>query len=252
MTERPPPNSGGQEADRHARGWSTIHPSARFLIAVTAACLLTAAGGMLDVWVYLTHGHVFANAQTGNIVLFAIGLAAGHTVEALRHVPSMTAFVVGLLLSRTTGTMLKRSGRNSRAIRLSVECVLLVALAGVADRLSDHVVTACVGFLAAVQITTLSHIGDWSFNTGMTTGNLLGAVSAFSQACFDPRSKPHWFHTLALGWICVAFALGAILGGYLAPRWHGATLIAVAGLVLGANVISFRAPDPLSLDDDGR
>jgi uncharacterized membrane protein YoaK (UPF0700 family) len=224
----------------------------RFLIPVAASCLLTVAGGMLDAWVYLEHGHVFANAQTGNVVLFAIKLAAGDTAGALRHIPSITAFIVGLLLSRVLATVLKRSGVNSRTIRLSAECVLLVALAAVAGRLPDHAVTACVGFIAAVQITTVSHIGSWSFNTGMTTGNLRSAVSAFVKALFDPRSKPDWLHVLALGCVCTAFPIGAVSGGFLAPSWHGMTLLAIAGLVLAATLVSLGSPDPFSLDDAGR
>ena len=221
----------------------------RFLIPVATSCLLTVAGGMLDTWVYMEHGHVFASAQTGNVVLFAIKLAAGDTAGALRHVPSIAAFVVGLLLSRVLATVLKRSGVNSRTIRLLAECVLLVALAVVAGRLSDHVITACVGFIAALQITSVSHIGDWSFNTGMTTGNLRSAVSAFVKALFDPRSKPDWLHVLALGCVCVAFPIGAISGGFLAPSWHSMTLLVIAALVLAATLVSLGSPDPFSLDD---
>jgi uncharacterized membrane protein YoaK (UPF0700 family) len=39
-----------------------------FIIAV----FFTLAGGFMDAYSYLARGHVFANAQTGNIVLFAV------------------------------------------------------------------------------------------------------------------------------------------------------------------------------------
>jgi uncharacterized membrane protein YoaK (UPF0700 family) len=200
---------------------------------------------MLDAWVYIAHGHVFANAQTGNIVLFAINLAAGDTRAAWRHIPSLAAFTIGLLLSRVSGTVLKRWGRNSRTVRLGAECVLLVALAAVADHLPDDIVTACVGFLAALQITSLSHIGHWSFNTAMTTGNINRAVSALTMALFDPRATLDWLQAATLGALCVAFGLGAIMGAWLTPRWAGMTLLAIAGLVLAATLLSVRAPDPL-------
>lgn len=47
----------------------------RRLIVLLATCLVTLAGGAVDAWVYLGHGHVFANAQSGNIVLMGIALA---------------------------------------------------------------------------------------------------------------------------------------------------------------------------------
>jgi uncharacterized membrane protein YoaK (UPF0700 family) len=142
----------------------------------------------MDAWVYMDHGRVFANAQTGNVVLFGIYVAGGDFTAAARHVPSIVAFILGLVLSRLTGAWLKKAGLNSRNVRLTVECVLLVALALIAGRLPNGAVTACVGFIAALQITSLSHIGDVTFNTGMTTGNLRGAFSAAIAILYDPAS----------------------------------------------------------------
>ena len=199
----------------------------------------------MDAWVYLDHGHVFANAQSGNVVMIGTELAAGRPAEALAHVPSLAAFIAGLLLSRLLGWALKRHGLNSRTVRLLGECALLLALAATVDRLTDTVVTASVGFVAAVQITSLSHIGTWSFNTGMTTGNLRGAVSALARALTETPSREHWVQAAVIGCICVAFAGGACLGGFLTPRWHGATLYVMAALVLVGTVMIWPMPDPV-------
>ena len=42
--------------------------------SLRVAMLLALAGGFLDAYTYVTRGGVFANAQTGNIVLFGINL----------------------------------------------------------------------------------------------------------------------------------------------------------------------------------
>ena len=42
---------------------------------LTAACVLSVVGGFLDIYTYLYRGHVFANAVTGNMVLFGLSLA---------------------------------------------------------------------------------------------------------------------------------------------------------------------------------
>ena len=163
------------------------------------ACILTAAGGAMDAWVYLAHGHLFANAQTGNVVLFAIYAAAGELTDAAHIVPSITFFVVGLLSSRLAGAWLKKKGLNSRNVRLSAECAALLVLALAVGKLPNDFVTACVGFVAAVQITSLSHVGSASFNTGMTTGNLRGAVSAAVAAWLDPSSEKDHARAATLG-----------------------------------------------------
>jgi uncharacterized membrane protein YoaK (UPF0700 family) len=199
----------------------------------------------MDAWVYMDHGHVFANAQTANVVLFAIYVAGGDLTAAARHVPSIMAFILGLVSSRLTGAWLKQAGLNSRNLRLTGECVLLVALALIASRLPNGAVTACVGFIAAVQITSLSHIGDVTFNTGMTTGNLRSAFSAASAVLYYPASKRDRIRAVAFSSMCFAFVAGAVLGGFFTLHVGDQTLFITAGTVGLAILLTWRTPDPI-------
>jgi uncharacterized membrane protein YoaK (UPF0700 family) len=213
-------------------------------LSVVAASVLTAAGGSMDAWVYMAHGHVFASAQTGNVVLFAAYVAAGDLTAAARHVLSIMAFILGLVSSLLAGAWLKKAGRNSRNVRLTIECVLLVALALIVSRLSNAAITACVGFIVAVQITSLSHIDDLTFSTTMTTGNIFGAFSAASAALQDRASKD-LTRAIALGCICLAFAAGALVGGFFTLRFGDRTLFITAGTVGLATFLMWQAPDPI-------
>jgi uncharacterized membrane protein YoaK (UPF0700 family) len=179
------------------------------------------------------------------MVLFGIYVAAGDFTAAARHVPSIMAFILGLVSSRLTAVWLKKAGLNSRNVRLTVECILLVALGLIASALPNGVVTACVGFIAAVQITSLSHIGDVTFNTGMTTGNLLGAFSAAIAVLYDPSSKKDRTRAIALGFMCLAFLAGAVLGGFCTLRFGDQTLFITAGMVGLATLLMWRTPDPI-------
>ena len=211
--------------------------------ALVASALATSAGGAMDAWVYSAHGHVFANAQSGNIVLMGVALADGDVARAATHLPSLLAFAIGALASRLSGELLKRNGLNSRNVRLGLECVMLVALGLFAHRMADRAVTACVGFIAGVQITSLSHIGSWSFNTGMTTGNLRAGLSALAKALTG--SAEEWPHAGAMLVLCFAFSAGATGGAWLTPRFGGATLVAVAALIGAAMAAGPRRLDPI-------
>ncbi len=215
------------------------------MAAVTAACLLAVAGGALDAWAYIGHGHVFANAQTGNVVLAAVALATGDVAEAARHAPSFLAFCAGLTVSRWAGAVLKQGRLNSRTVRLVCEAVALAVLALVAKRLANGTVTALVGFLAALQITALSHIGGWSFNTGMTTGNLRGAVSAAVAAALDRKNGEQRRRAIVLGLMCLCFATGATAEAAATFRWGDPALLAAAGTVLAAALVAWTVPDPV-------
>jgi uncharacterized membrane protein YoaK (UPF0700 family) len=210
---------------------------------LVATSLATAAGGALDAWVYLAHGHVFANAQSGNVVLMGIALSQGNLDGVVSRLPSLLAFVAGLFLSRLAGEALKRRGYNSRTVRLVAECLFLLALARFADRWADQTISACVGFIAAIQITSLSHVGGWSFNTGMTTGNMRSAATAASRALFGASGE--WFRAIFMGCLCAAFAIGAAAGAWLTPRAHAMTLIPIAFVVAAVVILTARDPDPM-------
>jgi uncharacterized membrane protein YoaK (UPF0700 family) len=56
---------------------------------LSVAVPLTAAGGFLDAFAWVAHGHVFANAMSGNVALLGIHAAAGEWRQAPRHVPPL-------------------------------------------------------------------------------------------------------------------------------------------------------------------
>lgn len=60
---------------------------------------LALVGGYLDAFTYLTKGQVFANAQTGNIVLLGIAAAEGDFLSVVRTFAPIAAFVAGVLLT---------------------------------------------------------------------------------------------------------------------------------------------------------
>lgn len=198
------------------------------------AVLLTFAGGSMDACTYVAHGHVFATAQTGNIVLLALGLASGDFADAGRHVPSLLAFSAAIVCSRILEGVLDRSRERSPALRLFLECVGLLALVWYADRLPDMVVTASVAFIGGLQLTTFSRVDSWSFNSTITTGNLRDLFSAISMVWLRPGEGQHRRRAIALGAICLAFFAGALVGGYCTMRLGDRALLLTTCSVLTA------------------
>ena len=65
---------------------------------VQVSLLLAFAGGYLDAYTWIIHG-VMANAQTANLVLLWVHGTVGQWKEALRFVPSIIAFGVGVVIA---------------------------------------------------------------------------------------------------------------------------------------------------------
>ena len=55
----------------------------------------------MDAYSYLARGKVFANAQTGNILLFGVNLADGDVDRALHYAVPVIAFAVGIALAHS-------------------------------------------------------------------------------------------------------------------------------------------------------
>ena len=67
--------------------------SESFLTAV----FLSLSGGLQDAYTYLFRGKVFANAQTGNIVLLSANIMDGRWDKVLHYLVPLCAFALGVL-----------------------------------------------------------------------------------------------------------------------------------------------------------
>lgn len=94
------------------------------------AILLSCAGGYLDAFTWVGQGGVFANAQTGNVVLLGINVATGQWSEALRHLMPIIAFVVGVFAAFWIRSLASARGEPwINLISLLLELAVLIVVA---------------------------------------------------------------------------------------------------------------------------
>src|SRR5450755_4442696 len=91
----------------------TFEETQKRATSLQASALLAAAGGFLDGFTYVGHGHVFANAMTGNVVLLGISCFSGSWRTGLRHLPPIIAFLLGVCASEAIQLRAKLRHRNS-------------------------------------------------------------------------------------------------------------------------------------------
>ena len=207
------------------------------------AFLFTVVGGYLDAYAYIAHGGVFANAQTGNIVLLAINLAEKDWTEALRHLlPILTFSAAALIVSLLNQCWDKHTSRI-RVWSAVIEAGVLVTILALQARLPNSFVVPMISFAAAVQVTSFSSIGGVSFNSAMTTGNLRETLKALSQLLTGQNPKLNREKFLTIGTVCLCFFLGALLGGSITKR-HPASCLLVPLVAIAAAAILSRVPPP--------
>jgi uncharacterized membrane protein YoaK (UPF0700 family) len=198
-----------------------------------AGMLLAGAGGFLDAFTFVGYNGVFANAQTGNVVLLGVDAQAGHWQEALLHIPPIVAFVLGVALAEIMAQpAVRRIVRRPTRWVLIAEIVVLAAVAAVPGGIPSRVVPGAIAFVAAVQISTFRSLDGVEYSSTLTTSNLRAlTVNILTwRTGHDPTAR----HYAALvGSIIAAFAVGAGVGA-LCTRLihHQAAWIPAAALMI--------------------
>mgnify|MGYP001450194061 CR=1 FL=1 len=86
--------------------------------------ILALSGGFMDAYSYLERGNVFANAQTGNLLLFGVNLAEGNYFAMLSYLLPVLAFTLGILLADTVRCLNIRL--HWRQLSVLLEAVILI------------------------------------------------------------------------------------------------------------------------------
>lgn len=177
--------------------------------------MLIGAAGFLSVFTWILHGHVFANAQTGNIVQFIATAFQGDWGQASRHVAPMLAFFPGVFAAQWLLLHWPATGvRNAAVVVLSIEIVILVAIAVLPATFPESPVTFGISFVAALQNSAFKQTGQWSYTSVVTTGNLRSAGEAIYAALAQPSRLANQKARVFVAF-CVAFVVGSALGAFL-------------------------------------
>jgi uncharacterized membrane protein YoaK (UPF0700 family) len=200
---------------------------------LVSACLLAGVGGLLDAVVYTLHGHVFANAMTGNVILLGLSAVSGAWVQVARHAVPIGAFLFGVAASRVLRVMPRY--RAAMAVLL-LEMVALSGAGLLPRGFPEMAFTAIIAFVSAFQVSTFRQVGRFSYNSTFITGNLRemaeGLVNHFLDPDADVRRR-ELAKSRKLAAICGCFLAGALLGAWGGPHLGNRTLWIAEPLLLG-------------------
>lgn len=191
--------------------------------------LLTFLGGFLDAYTYVSRSGVFANAQTGNIILLVIEAAQGR-MSALRYLLPIAFFIIGVVCSEVFMRRDKRGGFFGHAFILLTELAMLIAVGCMPQLVPDAVVNATVSFVAAIQFNSFRKIDGLPFATAFCTGNLR-SMTEYMYHAFADRDKSRAVGALKYFIVILAFALGVLCGSYLTRLFSGYSAFFMCGLL---------------------
>ena len=120
------------------------------------AAFVVLSGGLQDAYTYNCRGEVFANAQTGNIVLMGTNLFKGEWASCLRYLVPLLAFLSGIFIAES--------------IHL-IEIVLLFVVGFFPEQFNAEA-NALVSFVCALQVQTFHKVRGHVYASTMCIGNM--------------------------------------------------------------------------------
>lgn len=193
--------------------------------------MLALTGGFLDAYTYITRGGVFANAQTGNIVLMGINLAKGDFERVFHYVVPILAFAFGILLAEVTKSKLKQAQHmHWRQIIVLAEIILLIVCGFIPDGKGNTAVNVVISFVCSLQVESFRVINGNTVATTMCTGNLRSGTELLFLG-IRKKNKQIVLRSLTYYGINLFFTLGAIVGAVI-TRFLDVKSIFIASVLL--------------------
>jgi uncharacterized membrane protein YoaK (UPF0700 family) len=208
--------------------------------SVELGILLAIVGGFLDAYTFVGRGGVFANAQTGNVVLMGIEAATGEWGQAVLHAVPILAFMVGVVVAE----MIKKPSmclfmQDSERAVLILETIVLFIVGFIPYTSPSIIVTVAISFVSSVQISSFRKLVGSTYSTTMVTGNLRSATQE-AYIAFTKKDDKSARRTIRYSTINLSFLSGAILGGLL-TSFIGVKAVWIPVIVLIFSIILFNS-----------
>lgn len=214
-----------------------FRPHGQMSESLLTASFIILSGGLQDAYTYLCRGKVFANAQTGNIVLFSTYLFKGDWLHSRRYLVPVLAFMLGIFVAECFHRHYKYVEKvHWRQIIILAEIVLLF-LVGFLPQEVNTIANAIVSFVCAMQVQTFRKVRGHAYASTMCIGNMRSGTEALC-VYFHTRDREVLQKAMTyfgvIGLFAVGAGLGAVLTSVFAEQgiWVSCVLLTISFLIM--------------------
>lgn len=214
-----------------------FRPHGQMSESLLTASFIILSGGLQDAYTYLCRGKVFANAQTGNIVLFSTYLFEGDWAHCQRYLVPVLAFMLGIFVAECVHRHYKYVEKvHWRQIIILAEIVLLF-LVGFLPQEVNTIANAIVSFVCAMQVQTFRKVRGHAYASTMCIGNMRSGTEALC-VYFHTRDREVLQKAMTyfgvIGLFAVGAGLGAVLTSVFAEQgiWVSCVLLTISFLIM--------------------
>ena len=187
------------------------------------SAILSFSGGLQDAYTYNVRGNVFANAQTGNVVLMSQNFMMGNWNIGIHYMLPLISFAAGVFITEQIEYRCKNNkGLHWRQLILLIE-IMLLTIVGFMPAEINVVANMLVSFSCAMQVQAFRKVHGYGYASTMCIGNLRSGTESLSHYL---RNKDRASLNKALHFfgIIFIFAIGAGAGGILSNVFYTKTI----------------------------
>lgn len=190
-----------------------------FFETLWTAILLVLTSGFLDAYTYQLRGHVFANAQTGNLVIMSIRAAQGRFLDALHSLIPIVAYTMGILLTELVKRRKPLRWLPWQHLALLLEILLIIVIGFLPASVPNSVVTVTVSFICAVQADSFASLHGAAYVSTTCTGNLRTGTRYLFQF-LTQRNRESGLQAIRYFASIAFFCCGVALGVLFCALWQ--------------------------------
>ena len=195
------------------------------------SALLSFSGGLQDAYTYNMRDMVFANAQTGNVVLMSQNFMQGSYMQGLRYMCPLLSFALGIFVAERIEYRYKNINKiHWRQIVILIEIVALIIVGFLPSEI-DMIANMIVSFSCAMQVQSFRKVRGYAYASTMCIGNLRSGTESLSRYLRD-GNRDSLYKSLHFFAIILIFAVGAGFGGVMSGVFGIRTIWISAAILL--------------------
>lgn len=210
------------------KSYENLHET--FLVLI----FITLAGGFQDAYSYLMRGKVFANAQTGNIVLLFKNVVDLNFKGAVAYLIPVISFALGVYVAVRFEDAIEKRILHWRQYIVVFEIIIMILVSFIPENL-NNLANALLSFSCAMQVYAFKKIYGLSFATTMCIGNLRSATENLSKYHIK-KDRTYLENSKKYYTVIFIFGMGAALG-YISSDFFGLKSILLAASLLTISFI---------------
>ena len=201
--------------------------------SIMVGILLAFSGGFMDAYSYINRGRVFANAETGNIILMTLKICEGKFLESINYIIPILSFAIGVAICEIIKHRKEKINIiHWRQIIVIFEIAAFVFVAFLPQGM-NQIANSIISMISGIQFATFPKVRGTAMATTMCTGNLKNGTQNLYRGI-----KTNDKSALEKGiyyYVCIfVFMIGTMVGYLFVGLWaeRAILLAAVAMLII--------------------